>query len=140
MIQGAAGIRRRMEEIERKMRSNEKGQQATNKEKDLYDTLEICYEMVSRGYRLTNIDLERSLATEFRVDPQDHHQIIPPFTILDGLGANVAESIVKARDQRPFLSKEDLLRRTLLSNTLRDKLEKLGALKGLDESDQMTLF
>ncbi|MBR2802091.1 MAG: PolC-type DNA polymerase III [Erysipelotrichaceae bacterium] len=140
MIQDAAGIRRRMEDIEKKMRAVEKDQQASKKEKDLYDTLEICYEMVSRGYQLTNIDLDRSLATEFRVDPDDHHKIIPPFTILDGLGANVGESIVKARNERPFLSKEDLSRRTLLSNTLRDKLEKLGALKGLDDTDQMTLF
>jgi len=140
MVKDAAGIRKRMDEIETKMRAVEKEQQATKKEKDLYDTLEICYEMVSRGYHLSNIDLERSQATEFSVNPDDHHEIIPPFTILDGLGDNVGESIVRARKERPFGSKEDLLRRTQLSKTLADKLDKLGALKGLDESDQMSLF
>ena len=140
MIKDAAGIRKRMDEIEAKMRAVEKDQQATKKERDLYDTLEICYEMVSRGYHLSNIDLDRSLATEFLVNPEDHHEIIPPFTILDGLGDNVGESIVRARRERPFGSKEDLLRRTQLSKTLADKLSQLGVLKDLDESDQMSLF
>ena len=46
----------------------------TKKEKDIFDTLEVCYEKVSRGYRMTNIDLNRSLATEFLVDPEDHRK------------------------------------------------------------------
>ena len=114
--------------------------EATKKEKDIFDTLEVCYEMVSRGYKMTNIDLNRSLATEFRVDPENQRQIIPPFKILDGLGDNVAESIVNAREEQEFLSKEDLLDRTLLSQTLIKKLDALGVLKTLDETNQMTLF
>ena len=39
-----------------------------------------------------------------------------------------------------FLSKEDLIERTQLSNTLLKKLDDLGVLKGLDDSNQMTLF
>ncbi len=89
---------------------------------------------------MTNIDLNRSLANEFLVDPEDHRKIIPPFEILDGLGDNVAESIVKAREEMEFLSKEDLLDRTLLSKTLIKKLETLGVLNSLDETNQMTLF
>ena len=67
-------------------------------------------------------------------------EFLVPFTILDGLGDNVGESIVRARRERPFGSKEDLLRRTQLSKTLADKLSQLGVLKDLDESDQMSLF
>ena len=89
---------------------------------------------------MTNIDLYRSLATEFRVDPDDPHQIIPPFKVLDGLGDNVADSIVAAREEREFLSKEDLVERTQLSNTLMKKLDDMGVLKGLDDSNQMSLF
>ena len=140
MIQDAAGIKRRMDEIAIKMQAKDKAEQATKKERDLYDTLEICYEMVSRGYRLSNIDLKRSMATEFSVDKYDHHVIIPPFTILDGLGDNVARSIVEAREEREFTSKEDLLRRTQLSTTLKEKLERLGCLNDLGESDQLSLF
>ena len=89
---------------------------------------------------MLNIDLYKSLATEFRVNPDNNHEIIPPFMVLDGLGDNVAESIVKAREERPFLSKEDLAERTQLSNTLIKKLDDLGVLDGLDDSNQMSLF
>ncbi len=136
MIKDADLIYARMQELLNKINTKE----ATKKEKDIFDTLEVCYEMVSRGYRMTNIDLNRSLATEFLVDPEDHRKIIPPFKILDGLGDNVAESIVKAREEMEFLSKEDLLDRTLLSKTLIKKLETLGVLNSLDETNQMTLF
>ena len=136
MIKDADLIYARMQELLTKINNKE----ATKKEKDIFDTLEVCYEMVSRGYKMTNIDLNRSLATEFRVDPENRRQIIPPFKILDGLGDNVAESIVSAREEREFLSKEDLLDRTLLSQTLIKKLDALGVLHTLDETNQMTLF
>lgn len=140
MIADADTIKKRMDEIAAKMQSRDREKQATKKEKDLYDTLEICYEMVSRGYHLRNIDLRLSEATNFRVNPENHHEIIPPFSILDGLGDNVAESIVQARQERDFTSKEDLLRRTQLSKTLCERFDKLGVLQGLADSDQTTLF
>lgn len=89
---------------------------------------------------MTNIDLYKSLATEFRVNPDNNHEIIPPFKVLDGLGDNVAMSIVQAREQRPFMSKEDLTSRTQLSTTLCKKLEQLGVLNGLDDTNQISLF
>lgn len=89
---------------------------------------------------MTNIDLNRSLATEFLVNPDNHKEIIPPFKVIDGLGDNVAISIVEARKQRPFMSKEDLTNRTGLSSTLLNKLDELGVLKGLDDTNQVSLF
>ena len=59
---------------------------------------------------------------------------------MGGLGESVAVSIVKAREEAPFLSKEDLLKRTSLSLTLMKKLEALGSLEGMQEENQMTLF
>ena len=58
----------------------------------------------------------------------------------DGLGENVAESIVKARKENAFISKEDLMNRTQLSYTLLKKMDELNILKDLDEENQMTLF
>ena len=89
---------------------------------------------------MTNIDLNKSLATDFLVNPDNRFEIIPPFKILDGLGDNVAESIVNARKEREFLSKEDLMDRTQLSQTLLKKLETLGVLNGLDDTNQISLF
>ena len=138
MLKDADAIYARMKEIQNKMNSKESV--VSKKEKDIFNTIEVCYEMVSRGYRLINIDLYRSLATEFRVNPDNNHEIIPPFTVIDGLGANVAISIVEARDKMPFLSKEDLSDRTQLSTTLIKKLEDLHVLDDLDDSNQMSLF
>ncbi|WP_435052788.1 PolC-type DNA polymerase III, partial [Faecalibaculum rodentium] len=138
MMQGEGAIRERMNGI-RAMRDN-KTEKPSDKELAIYDTLELALEMVLRGYRFSRISMERSDATEFIPDPQDEKAIIPPFTSVDGLGANVGKSVVAARTERPFLSKEDVLRRTQLSRTLLDKLDSLGACQDLDEENQMTLF
>ena len=138
MIKDADAIYMRMNELLNRMNSRENP--LSKKEKDIFDTIEVCYEMVSRGYRLTNLDLNRSLATEFLVNPDNNHEIIPPFKILDGLGDNVAISIIEARKNGPFISKEDLQNRTQLSTTLIKKLSDLHVLDGLDETNQMSLF
>lgn len=134
MIKGEEAIRKRMSEI--KMNKD----QNSPKEKAIYDTLELALEMVLRGFRFTNLSINRSAATEFRVNPDNEKEIIPPFTALDGLGDNVGRSIVKAREEQPFLSKEDVLKRTLISKTLLDKLSQMNATEGLDEKNQLTLF
>ncbi|MBQ0035365.1 MAG: PolC-type DNA polymerase III, partial [Firmicutes bacterium] len=136
MVKDADSIYIRMQELMAKKNTRE----ASKKEEDIFDTLEVCYEMVSRGYRMLNIDLYRSLATEFRVNPDNNHEIIPPFKVLDGLGDNVAISIVEARNKGNFLSKEDLQDRSQLSTTLIKKLDALGVLKGLDDTNQVSLF
>ena len=110
------------------------------KEKSLFDTLEACEELYARGYRISNVDLYKSLSTEFRSDPDDVKTIIPPFTVIDGLGANVARSIETARSEAEFLSKEDLEKRTQLSGTLIKKLDAMGVLEGLQDLNQLSLF
>ena len=96
--------------------------------------------MCSRGLSFANINLYESEASEFIVHPEHRNVIIPPFTVLDGLGENVAKSVIEARRKAPFLSKEDLLERTLLNTTQLRKLEVMGVLKGLQEENQMSLF
>ena len=112
----------------------------TNKEKSLLSTLEVCEELYARGYSIAKVDINKSDATNFKVFKEDTHTIIPPFTVVDGLGANVARSIVKAREENPFLSKEDIIKRTDLSSTMLKKLESLGAVEGFSETNQMSLF
>ena len=138
MVKDADSIYARMQELLARM--NDRVNPLSKKEKDIFDCIEVCYEMASRGYKMTNIDLYKSLATEFRVNPDNNHEIIPPFKVLDGLGDNVAQSIVDAREQREFMSKEDLMNRTQISSTLCKKLEQLGVLNGLDDSNQISLF
>ena len=140
MSRGLEAVRERMFNISERLKNRETAKEVSNKEKSLYDTLEVCEELYARGYKISNVDLYRSKATEFCSDPNDNHIIIPPFVVIDGLGANVARSVEEARKNGEFLSKEDIIKRTQLSSTLIRKLDELGCLEGLQESNQMSLF
>ena len=112
---------------------------ASPKEEEILKTLNIAIEMVQRGYTFANLSLDKSDATKFVVD-HEKKQLIPPFITIDGLGESAAQSVVEARKEREFFSIEDLLKRTKLNNTNVQDLKQLGVLKGLPESDQLSLF
>ena len=96
--------------------------------------------MYQRGISFSNISLDKSLDVEFVVD-KENNQIIPPFKVCDGVGGNAASSVIEAREKGGrFVSKEDLRKRTKLNDTNIKLLEKLGVLKDLNETDQLTLF
>lgn len=137
MIKGRDAIISRLDEL--KLKSKSKTDKLTPKEEDQIVTLQIALEMVQRGYKFENIDLYRSEVADFIVDHQ-HKALIPPFTTIDGLGENNALTLIKARKEGKFFSKEDLLRRTKLTTTNVNDLSVLGVLDGLNETDQMTLF
>ena len=140
MSKGIEAVRARMQDIQARLADRSTAGTVSNKEKSLFDTLEVCEEMYARGYSVGNVDLYRSKAREFSYDPDNVHIIIPPFIVIDGLGANVADSVERARQNSEFLSKEDILKRTQLSDTLLKKLEALGCLEGIQERNQLSLF
>ena len=82
------------------------------KEKDVLTVLEIMNEMAHRGFRMQPISLEKSQAFDFIIEGDT---LIPPFISVPGLGENVAKRIVEAREDGPFLSKEDLNKKAGLS-------------------------
>lgn len=131
MVKGSSAIRQKIEEIEGK------GHDAQPKEKALLTVLEMALEMVERGFKFANVDLYRSDATKFLIDG---NSLIAPFNALPGLGTNAAIGIVKAREEGEFLSKEDLLARSRISKTVLEYLDEQGALQGLPESNQLSLF
>lgn len=140
MIKGEKAIREKMEDITQRMNDPQLKKDVTKKDKDTYNTLELALEMVLRGYRFSNIDIMRSDATTFLPDPEDKNVIIPPFTSIDGLGENVALTVLEARKHGPFLSKQDLQNRSSLSGTLVKKLESMHALGDMQDENQMSLF
>ena len=137
MLGGLEGVIHKYEEIKRNLAT--KGAKKSPKDKDLLKMLTVAIEMLERGYTFANIDLYRSDASSFIVD-HEKQQLIPPFIVLDGLGEAAAKTVVEEREKGVFTSKEDLLRRTRLSSTNVDDLSRIGALKGLGDSDQMSLF
>ena len=136
MVKGKDAILLRKKEIE-KLRSE---RLATKKDEDLYALFDICLEMYERGISFSNIDLNKSDASQFVVDPDDVKKIIPPFTAIDGLGEAVAETVVNSRNEHDFLSKEDVIKRTKLNNTHIKILTQMNVFKDIQEENQLTLF
>jgi DNA polymerase-3 subunit alpha (Gram-positive type) len=111
----------------------------TDKDDEVLKTLIAAAEMVDRGYKIKNIDLMRSMGSDWVVDKEEN-AIIPPFSVISGLGAAAADSVVAARKDGVFISIEDLRERTKLSQTDIETLRSLGVLDGMGETNQMTLF
>ena len=93
--------------------------------------------MCKRGYHFKKVDLYESKAAEFVIDGMG---LIPPFNAIPGLGTNVAKTIVEARKNGEFLSKEDLGQRGRVSKTLLEYMNQLGCLEGMPDANQLSLF
>lgn len=107
------------------------------KEKDVLTVLEIMNEMAHRGFKMQPISLEKSQAFDFVIEDDT---LIPPFIAVPGLGENVAKRIVEAREDGPFLSKEDLNKKAGLSQKIIEYLDDLGSLPDLPDKAQLSIF
>ncbi|USS88595.1 PolC-type DNA polymerase III [Fructilactobacillus hinvesii] len=114
-----------------------KGNDATAKEKNLQTVMQIANEMLERGFSFEMIDLNLSDASQWLMDGK---KLIAPFSAVPGLGLNVAKQIVAAREDKPFLSKEDLSKRGGVSKTIIEFMDRNGVLKGLPDENQLSLF
>lgn len=115
----------------------EKGFQATTKEKNMISILEMGLEMTARGFKFKPLDLYRSDATRFIVDGDS---LIPPFSAVAGIGENAARNIAASREDGDFLSVEDFQQRSKVSKTIVELLSGMGCFRGLPESNQLMLF
>ncbi|MEG6511503.1 PolC-type DNA polymerase III [Desulforamulus ruminis] len=131
MVQGPGKLRQVIEEIE------EKGNAASQKEKNLLTILEVVLEMNCRGYKLLPVNLEQSDSSKFLITPEG---LLSPFAGLQGVGRTAAQSIVAAREEAPFTSIDDLRNRARVSKTVIEVLQEHGCLRHLQASDQMALF
>lgn len=126
--------------IKEKMQAIEaKGMRATDTEKRVLTVLEVAHEMTLRGFHFEPIDIAVSDARNFVISA-DSKGLVLPFVALDGLGVKVAESIVDARHEAPFISQDDLKKRTLITKTSFDKLLALDVFNALPEDTQISLF
>ena len=139
MINGIDDIHARLEEYSSRKKSNNVELALSPKEVEIEKTLQVALEMCERGFIFENISIDKSDATNFVVD-KEHNALIPPFKVLDGLGESGANEIVKARNERPFESQEDLKNRAKISDKNIKKLRELHVLDHLRENDQLSLF
>lgn len=131
MCHGKEKVKNKMKEIELM------GNAATQKDKDMYDDLEIVWEMYERGFEFLPIDLYKSDSKNFLIDDG---KIRPPLNSIPGLGNVAADSIVEARKDGRFMSIDDLKIRSKAGKSVIEMLTNAGCLEGMSQSNQMSLF
>ena len=134
MCQGMDKVKLKMQEI------TEKDKDASAVEQDMLVTLEVCYEFYLRGFQFEPIDIERSDAVKFIMD-EERGTLLPPFTSVPGLGESAAQSIVEQRQGRKFISIAEFSDACpKVSKAHIEGLKAAGALAGMPETSQLTLF
>ena len=134
MCQGIDQVKAKMQEIIKKDKD------ASAVEQDMLVTLEVCYEFYLRGFQFEPIDLYRSDATRFLMD-EEKGTLLPPFTSVPGLGESAAQSIMEQRQGRSFISVSEFSDACpKVSKAHIDGLKAAGALAGMPETSQLTLF
>lgn len=120
-----------MDEIKRK------GKEATAKENASYATLQIVREMLARGIKVLPVDLYKSHSYKYLIEDS---KIRLPFSSLSGIGVSAAKYLEESRKGGKFISIDDLQVRSKSSKAIIENLKLAGALEGLPNSSQMTLF
>ncbi|MCX7746865.1 MAG: PolC-type DNA polymerase III [Clostridia bacterium] len=131
MTHGQDKVRNKIRQME------QKGNDLTQKEKNVLTILEVTNEMYARGIQFLPVDLYKSDAMKFQITPQG---IRPPLNALQGLGGAAAQNIVEARKYGNFLSIDELRIRAKISKAVIEILQQQGCLDGLPESNQLSLF
>ena len=128
---GYEGVNAAIREIE------EKGNDASQKEHQMCQTLYLVREALARGIKFLNVDLKRSDATAFL---PENGKIRMPFNSLPGLGDTAADKIIEARDKYDIYSVQELREHTGISKTVIELLRRNHVLDGLSETNQFSMF
>ena len=114
-----------------------RGKEASPKEQASVPTLKLINECMARRIRFLPVDLEKSDSKAFL---PENGSIRMPFSALAGVGENAAENIIKAREEEPFFSIEDLQIRASLNKSVIETLRHAGVLDHVNETDQLSMF
>ena len=139
MCGGYACIKEEYNNINKLLSNNKTKSLVKTKDKDLLPLYEIAMEMHLRGYSFKMIDINKSNDKLFTIDHLNKC-LLCPFISIDGLGEQVAESIIVARSEQLFKSKYDFTSRTKVTKQHVKVLEELGVLSTVKDTDQMSLF
>ena len=131
MTRGAEKAKMRLADL------NRQGRDINPREQKIQTILEVVVEMYARGISFLPVDLYRSDAVRFTIE---QNNIRPPLESLSGLGVTAAMSICSARAGKPFISVEDMAARARLTKTVVEILRGYGALAGMANESQMSLF
>ena len=129
---GRESVRQKMAEL------RNKGKEATQKETDMIETLQVVNEAMARGVKFLPVDLYKSHPYKYLMEDG---KIRMPFSAVKGLGGAAAQGRMEARESgEEFISCDDLQARSGISKAVVESLRQLGVLEGLPETSQMTFF
>lgn len=134
---GATLIKGRQAVLDKIKRINDKGFEASDKERSEIPMLQIMNEMLARGIEVLPVDIYRSKAKKFVIEDG---KIRLPFCSLSGIGENAAEALANSAEKGEYLSVDDISVKAKVSKSVVETLRECGALGDLPESAQMTLF
>ena len=98
--------------------------------------LQLINEAMARGVKFLPVDLQKSHSYAFL---PENGAVRMPFSSLPGLGENAAQNIIRARDEEPFFSVEDLQIRAKINKSVIEMLRSNGVLDNINETDQLTM-
>ncbi|MDR1409554.1 MAG: PolC-type DNA polymerase III [Oscillospiraceae bacterium] len=135
LMHGQKAVAARLKDLNTKVLKKE----ASPKEAESFDILQIVNEMLLRGIALLPVDLYRSAAEEYTLEDG---KIRIPFAALDKIGSQAAKNCAGARDKvkGAFTSVEDFRNAAWVSAAVMDALRSAGAFEGMHEADQLSLF
>lgn len=127
----------KIENLDNLIKEISQSPQIKKKDGDLLSLAEVVKEMQLRNITMSSIDLDKSLATKFTVI---NGEVIPPFTVIAGLGKDPANNIIREREIREFNSIEDFQKRTQVNNTVITYLKSINFFKDMHDTNQISLF
>lgn len=123
----------------RKRKDIKYGPEALTKlEQDMLKDMRVVEEMYARGYDFVPVDLYQAEAHRFRIAGEK--QLMPAIDTIDGLGTQASDGVALAARDGKFLSKDDFRKRARVGKSISDNLERLGILKDLPETNQISIF
>ena len=131
MCHGPQTVRNKMKEIDLA------GNLAANKDKEMYPVLELVLEMNERGIDFLPVDLYKSHYSKFIVEDDG---LRPPLSAINGFGPVDAENLYNAAKEGKFMSISDMQIKSKIGKVAIETLRNAGCLKGMSESNQMSLF
>lgn len=133
IMNGREAVKNCMKEIQAK------GKEATAKEENMYVAMQVVNEMMARNVGFLPVDIYKSEASVYKIEDG---KIRLPFLSMTGTGESAAKALAAARDdgQGEYMSIEELQQRSGVSKSVIETLKLSGALKGMPESSQMSLF
>ena len=131
MCQGKAHLLEVMEDY------NKRKDTLTPKEVSTLDDCLVVREMYARGIEFTPIDIYQAGSRNCKIVDG---KIMPALTSIDGMGEKAADAVVEAVKDGPFISRDDFWNRTKVPKTVVEKMNDMGLLGDLPESNQISLF